>query len=82
MKAMAKPIVVAAVCIGGAAWAEDAVEVASLTVKERLAAIEIINVTAHKEQNPAATADADARVAAILQAAEAFEAAEDDEPRG
>ena len=82
MKAAAKLILFAAVCAGGAAWAEDAVQVASLAVKERLAAIELINVTAKKEQDAAATANADAPVAAILRAAEALEALEDDGERG
>ena len=82
MKAAAKLILFAAACAGGAACAEDAVQVPSLSVKERLAAIELINVTAKKEQDAAATANADARVAAILRAAEALEALEDDGERG
>ena len=66
-------ILAAALFAAGSAHATDTpIEVASLQVKERLAAIEQINVTAKKEIDAAAEA-ADADVAAILDMAEAVE---------
>ena len=66
-------ILAAALFAAGSAHATDTpVEVASLQVKERLAAIEQINVTAKKEIDAKAEA-ADAEVAAILELAETVE---------
>ena len=76
MRTIAKFALLAAPLSAGAASAEGAVAVASLAVKERLQAIDVINVTAQKAPDAAATAEVDAGVAAILDAAEALEAAE------
>ncbi len=66
-------ILTAALFAAGSAHATDVpVTVASLQVKERLAAIEQINVTAKKEIDVTAEA-ADADVEAILELAEAVE---------
>ena len=66
-------ILAATLFAAAGAHAEDApIQVASLQVKERLAAIEQINVTAKKEIDPAAEA-ADTEVEAILALAEAAE---------
>ena len=73
MKRTNRGLVAAGVLAAGAAYATETVEVASLTVQERLSAIEVINVTAEKPLDAEATARVDAEVAAILAAAEALE---------
>lgn len=73
MKRTSRGLVAAGVLAAGAAYATETVEVASLTVQERLSAIEVINVTAEKPLDAEATAQVDATVAAILAAAEALE---------
>ena len=73
MKRTNHGLVAAGVLAAGAAYATETVEVASLTVQERLSAIEVINVTAEKPLDAEATARVDAEVAAILAAAEALE---------
>ena len=57
----------------GLASADDVVQTTSLTVQDDLATIELINVTADKPQDPRATAETDADVVAILEAAEQAE---------
>ena len=65
--------ILTAALFAGAAHATDApIQIASLEVKERLAAIERINVTAKKEIDANAEA-VDADVEAILELAEAVE---------
>lgn len=76
MKKASRGLLAAGVLAAGAAYATETVEVASLTVQERLSAIEVINVTAQKEPDAGATAQLDAEVAAILAAASAAEAVE------
>ncbi len=73
MKRTNRGLVAAGVLAAGAAYATETVEVASLTVQERLSAIEVINVTAEKPLDAEATAQVDADVAAILEAAAALE---------
>ena len=69
MKRASHALLAAAALAAGATYAAETVEVASLSVKERLRAIEVINVTAQKELDVEATAQVDAEVAAILEAA-------------
>lgn len=66
-------LLVAGALAAGAASASEPVAVASLSVKERLEAIEVINVTARKELDAEASEHLDADVAAILAAAGAAE---------
>ena len=73
MKRTNRGLVAAGVLAAGAVYATETVKVASLTVQERLSAIEVINVTAEKPLDAEATARVDAEVAAILAAAEALE---------
>ena len=73
MKRTNRGLVAAGVLAAGAVYATETVEVASLTVQERLSAIEVINVTAEKPLDAEATVQVDAKVAAILAAAEALE---------
>ena len=73
MKRTNRGLVAAGVLAAGAAYATETVEVASLTVQERLSAIEVINVTAEKPLDAEGTARVDVEVAAILAAAEALE---------
>ena len=66
-------LLVAGALAAGAVCASEPVAVASLSVKERLEAIEVINVTAQKELDAEASEHLDADVAAILAAAGAAE---------
>ena len=76
MRIASHGLLAAGVLAAGVAHATETVEVASLTVQERLSAIEVINVTAQKVPAAEATAQLDAEVAAILAAASAAEAVE------
>ena len=78
MRKASRGLLAAGVLAAGGAHATETVEVASLTVQERLSAIEVINVTAQKAPAAEATAQLDAEVAAILAAASAAEAVEGD----
>ncbi len=69
MKRASHALLAAAALAAGATCVAETVEVASLSVKERLRAIEVINVTAQKELDVEASAQMDAEVAAILEAA-------------
>lgn len=73
MQRASRGLLATGVLAAGAAYATETVEVANLTVQERLSAIEVINVTAQKTLDAEATAEVDAEVAAILAAAAALE---------
>ena len=73
MKTIQTTILAGAVLAAGGALATDTpIDVPTLQVKERLAVIEQINVTAKKEVDPSAEA-VGADVAAILELAETLE---------
>ena len=73
MKTIQTTILAMAVLTAGGALATDTpIDVPTLQVKERLAVIEQINVTAKKEVDPSAEA-VEADIAAILETAAALE---------